>query len=235
MKILSILLQINETVSTAVEPGSQGEIRLSIIELLGKGGWLMYPIAILSIIAVYIAIERYLTIKRATKEEENFMAQIRDFVLNDNIDAAKDLCSNTDNPIARMVEKGISRIGKSIKNIEVSIENVGKLEIYKLEKGMPTLATISGVAPMIGFLGTVLGMIRAFYNMSMAGNNIEPGLLASGIYEALITTATGLAVGILAYVMYNILVSMIEKVVYKMEATAMEFMDLLHEPVEKIN
>jgi biopolymer transport protein ExbB len=151
-------------------------------------------------------------------------------VLNGNIKGAKSLCERTNSPIARILEKGISRIGKPLQNIDVSIQNAGNLEINKLEKGMPTLATISGAAPMLGFLGTVTGMVTAFYNMSQAGNNLTVGLLAGGIYEALVTTVTGLIIGIFAYVAYNQLTSMIEKIIHQMEASSVEFIDLLQEP-----
>ena len=238
MNLIFILLQINQTVidtTSGLPPVVTGEDRMSLLELLLKGGPLMVPLVIMSIIAVYIFIERYLTIKKSTKEEADFMKQIRDFVLNGNIEAAKSLCSASQNPIARMTEKGVSRIGKPVKNIEAAIEGVGKLEIYKLERSVGTLASIAGVAPMVGFLGTVTGMITAFYNLSKAGNNIETSMLAGGIYEALVTTVGGLVVGIFAMICYNVLVGMIGRVVYKMELTAMEFMDLLQEPAEKIN
>jgi biopolymer transport protein ExbB len=150
-------------------------------------------------------------------------------VVSGNIEAARTLCRNTDTPIARMIEKGVLRIGKPLKNIEVAIENVGKLEIYKMEKNLATMATISGAAPMIGFLGTVTGMIRAFFELA-SNDNVVASDLAGGIYEAMITTAAGLAVGIVAYIAYNLLVALVEKVVYNMEATSVEFMDLLQEP-----
>jgi len=203
---------------------------LSLIDLLMKGGWLMIPFAFISFITVYIAVERYLTILKAGRIDDKFMPTIRDYVVNGNIEAAKALCRQTDTPVARMIEKGISRIGKPLKNIEVAIENVGKLEVYKMERGLPLLATISGVAPMLGFFGTVTGMIQAFFAMANAGNNIEVGLLAGGIYEAMITTAVGLAIGIPAYFAYNLLVSMVDKAVNRMEAISMEFIDLLQEP-----
>lgn len=227
--LLSIILQITETASTVVE-NAPSEIRLSFLELYMKGGMIMHPIVILSLIAVYIFIERYLTITKASKIDKNFMNQIRDLVTTGKIDSAKDLCEKTDNPMARLVQKGISKLGKSLQNIDVSIENVGQLEIYKLEKSVAVLATIAGVAPMLGFLGTVLGMVDSFYAMSMAGNNITPGLLADGIYTALLTTVAGLLVGIPAYVGYNMLVTLIEQVIYKMEATTMEFIDIIQEP-----
>ncbi len=202
----------------------------SVFELLMKGGWFLVPIVLLSMVAVYIFFERYLTIRKATKVDDSFLPSIRDYVVNGNIAAAAALCKQTDSPIARMIDKGISRIGKPLKNIETSIENVGRLEVYSLEKGLSVLATIAGAAPMLGFLGTVTGMIRAFYEMANAGNDIETSMLAGGIYEALITTAVGLAVGIVAYVGYNVLVSMVDKAVNQMEATSLGFIDLLQEP-----
>lgn len=204
--------------------------KLSVLNLLLKGGWIMIPLIILAVIAAYIFIERYKVIKRSSEIDANFMNKIRDLVLNGNIEGAKSICMSKDNPTARMIEKGISRIGNPLKDISISIENVGNLEVFKLEKKLSSLATISGAAPMLGFLGTVTGMIQAFYKLSTAGNNVDPGLLAGGIYQAMITTATGLAIGILAFVGYNILTAMIKKVVFKMEATTMEFIDVLHEP-----
>lgn len=208
----------------------QTEKTLPVLELLMKGGWLMVPMAILSFITIYIFVERYLTIIRASRIDDKFMPTIRDFVVNGNIEAARALCRQTDTPIARMIEKGITRIGKPLKNIEVSIENVGRLEVYKMERGLPLLATIAGLAPMLGFFGTVTGMIKAFFEMANAGNNVDVSLLAGGIYQAMITTAVGLAIGIPAYFGYNFLVSRVDKVVNKMEAISMEFIDLLQEP-----
>ena len=203
---------------------------LTIWNLMLKGGIVMIPLAILSIVAIYIFIERYFAISRASNEETNFMNNIRDFIHNGRIDSAKSLCRNNQSPIARMIAKGIVRIGRPLTDINAAIENVGKLEIAQLEKNIAVLATVAGAAPMLGFLGTVIGMVRAFYNMSMAGPNIDISLLAGGIYEAMITTITGLTVGIIAYICYNILVARIEKVVFMLEARATEFMDLLHEP-----
>jgi len=222
-----MILQIaQDTVNTSTGK----ELELPLFELLIKGGWIMIPILVLAVIAVYIFIERYLTIKKAGQVDSNFMNKIRDLVMDDNLEGARNLCKEHDTPIARMIEKGLNRIGRPLKDISTSIENVGSLEVFKLEKNTATIATISGAAPMIGFLGTVTGMIRAFYNLSMAGKNIEPSLLAGGIYEAMVTTATGLAVGIIAYIGYNFLSTQIEKVVFKMEATTIEFIDLLQEP-----
>jgi biopolymer transport protein ExbB len=192
----------------------------------------MIPIGILSILAVYIFIERYLAIRRASKIDDNFMNRIKDYIHDGKIDSALSLCQSTDLPIARMIEKGIGRIGRPLTDIEAAIENVGRQEIFKLEKGLPTLASAAGGAPMLGFLGTVTGMIRAFYNMAMAGNNLDIQILSSGIYEAMVTTVAGLIVGIMGYFGYNILVASIEKLVNRLEALTTEFMDLLNEPVK---
>jgi len=205
---------------------------IAMIDLLIKGGVLMIPLAILLVVALYIFFERYFTIKKAARIDKNFMNNIKDYVASGNIEAAKTLCRNTDSPIARMIEKGLSRLGKPLKNIEVAIENVGKLEVYKMEKSLVTLATISGAAPMLGFLGTVLGMIGAFYNLAQAGGEGGADILANDIYQALVTTATGLSIGIIAYIGYNTLISMVEKVIFKMEAYTVEFIDLLQEPAK---
>ena len=216
------LLQITEAA-----PASES---INLIDLTMKGGPVMIPLAMLSIIAVYLTIERYLTLKKASKLEANFMANIKDLVLNGNIKGAKALCERTNSPVARMIEKGVTRIGKPLQDIDTSIHNVGNIEINKLETGMPTLATISGAAPMLGFLGTVTGMVSAFHKMSSAGANLTVSLLACGIYEALVTTVAGLIIGIFAYIAYNQLTSMIEKIIHRMEASAVEFIDLLQEP-----
>lgn len=236
MSIASILLQINEAGSIAADTlsgaGSQGEISLSVWEMAQKGGWILAILGVFSIIAVYIFIERFMAINRASKEDGNFMNNIKDFIHDGRIDAATALCKSNKSPIARMVEKGIKRIGKPLSDINAAIENVGKLEVSKLEKNIATLATIAGAGPMIGFLGTVMGMVKAFYDMSMAGNNIDIALLSTGIYQAMITTIGGLIVGVIAYICYNILVARIEKLVFILEARATEFMDLLHEPAK---
>lgn len=231
MNILSILLQISVSDTTAVAEEA-GELTLKYGELAVKGGWIMIPIAVLSVIAIYIFIERYFAIKSASKTDVNFMNRIKDYIHDDKIDSALTLCQSTDTPVARMIEKGIQRIGRPLNDINSAIETVGNLEITRLEKGLPALATVSGAAPMIGFLGTVMGMIRAFYDMSNAGNNIDVSLLSNGIYTAMVTTVAGLMVGIVAYLAYNILVARVEKVIYSLEANTSEFMDLLNEPVE---
>jgi biopolymer transport protein ExbB len=226
----TVLLQVATSNDlTPVDDGAT-EITLSFYELALKGGWIMAILGLLSIIAVYIFIERFLAIKRSSKEDKNFMNNIRDFIHNGRVDSALALCKNNNSPIARMIGKGLLRIGRPLNDINAAIENVGKLEVSRLEKNIAGLATIAGAAPMLGFLGTVIGMIIAFYDMSMAGNNIDISLLSRGIYQAMITTVGGLIVGVIAYVCYNILVARIEKLVYLLEARSTEFMDLLHEP-----
>ena len=205
----------------------------SLSDIIFKGGFLSVLIVgilfILSVIAVSIFVERYFTIKKAGKIDENFMNNIRTNVQAGNINAAKALCQTTDSPVARMVEKGLLRIGKPLRDIDSAIENVGNLEIFRLEKRLSTLASIAGAAPMIGFFGTVTGMILAFREMATE-QNVTPDVLAGGIYQALITTAGGLLIGILAFVGYNILVANVDKAVFQMERITMEFMDLLQEP-----
>lgn len=226
IQLLQITLQ--DTVSSQIV---ETEETLSYWDLAFKGGPVMIPIIILSLIAVYIFIERYFVIRKLTNEDVNFINKIKDFIHDGKIESAQTLCQSIDTPIARMIEKGVQRIGRPLNDINAAIENVGRLEIYKLEKGLPTLATVAGAAPMIGFLGTVMGMIIAFYDMSNAGSNINVALLSNGIYTAMVTTVAGLIVGIIAYFAYNILVAKVEKIVNQLEARTSEFMDLLNEPV----
>ncbi len=225
------LILLQNVADSLTNAAGAGATKLSLLGLLMKGGYFMIPLLLLSILAIYIFIERYIIITKASRVNDSFMQRVKDYMLGGNIKAAISVCHEEDTPTSRMIEKGLKRIGKPIKDIEVAIENVGKLELLQLEKRLATLATIAGAAPMIGFLGTVTGMIRAFYNLSSAGTNIDPGLLAGGIYEAMLTTAAGLAVGIIAYIGYNVLVAMVEKVIYKMEATSVAFLDVLQEPV----
>ena len=213
----------------ALEETSSEDKYMSILDIALKGGWLMAPLVLLSIYTIYIFVERFQAIKKATSIKEEFMLNIKDYLYNGNINAAKNLCKNSNTPIARMIEKGLTKLGKPHSEIDHSIESVGKLEIYKLEARIGSLATISGVAPMIGFLGTVIGMIRAFFNLSNSGNNIDPALLAGGIYEALVTTAAGLLIGIVAYWFYNMLINMVEKVIFQMEVNSIEFIDSIPE------
>ena len=208
------------------------EKTLSIMELISSGGLggniIMGTLGLLSIYAIYILIERFSTIKKASIEDESFLKSIKNFVEQKDIHAAKTLCKNTDNPVSRMIEKGIDRIDKPMTDISAAIENQGKLEVYKMENNLANLATIAGAAPMIGFLGTVIGMIVAFHEMASAGGNIDVEMLSKGIYTAMVTTVGGLVVGIIAYIAYNFLVSKIDKVIFKLEARTTEFLDLLH-------
>lgn len=203
---------------------------LSIIDLILKGGFMMYPIIASSFIAIYIFIERFLTINKANEDPEQFMNKVKELVTKGDINGARLMCSQNNSPVARMIEKGISRIGSPLKTIEASIENVGKIEIFKLEKNLSTLATIAGAAPMMGFLGTVIGMVEAFIAISQEEGSVSPKLLSNGIYTAMLTTVAGLIVGILAYLAYNFLVARVQKVVHKMEYTSIDFIDLLQEP-----
>ncbi|MGB1204477.1 MAG: MotA/TolQ/ExbB proton channel family protein [Chitinophagales bacterium] len=205
-----------------------------IIEiLLTQTGWFfLIPLLLMSFIAVYIFFERFVKIQKANDIDNDFMTQIQTYMLDGDIKAAENLCAESDTPISHMVRKGIRRIGKPLRSIEVAIENEGRIELLKLEKNLAYLATIAGAAPMVGFLGTVTGMINAFYQISNAGSSVEPGVLAGGIYQALLTTAIGLTIGIIAFVGYNILVSMVEKVVYKMEYTTIQFVDFLQTPAK---
>jgi biopolymer transport protein ExbB len=206
------------------------QAEINIIDLSLKGGWIMGVLALLSLIAVYIFIQRLRVLRRAAKEDESFMNRIKDYIHDGKIQSALKFCHMTNTPSARMIEKGISRLGRPMNDVLVAIENVGNLEVAKLEKGLPLIATIAGGAPMIGFLGTVTGMVKAFFDMANAGSNVDITLLSNGIYEALVTTVGGLVVGIIAFFAYNYLVSSVDNVVNKMEARTMEFMDLLNEP-----
>lgn len=205
----------------------------SLISLAAKGGWLMLVLLFLSIVAVFLFAKKWWMIHKAGKVDRNFMNDIRDYIHEDKIKAAVSLCQRFDSPIARLVEKGIGRIGRPLHDIQAAVENTGNAEVARLEKGLPTLATIAGGAPMIGFLGTVIGMVQAFFNMTKAGSNIDISLLSGGIYTAMITTVGGLIVGILAYFGYNYLTSNISDVVFKMENATIDFMDLLQEPAER--
>lgn len=193
--------------------------------------WIMIPLIIMLGIAIYIFAERLLTLNKACHEDRNFMNNIRDFIHDGKIDSALALCKGNETPLARMIEKGLSRLGKPLNDISAAIENTGKLEVQKLEKGVSIVGTISGAGPMLGFLGTVVGMVVAFHDMSANPNNLDISTLSSGIYTAMITTVGGLIVGIIAYFFYNILVNRISNAVYMLEAKSTEFMDMLHEPV----
>lgn len=226
-----LLLQV-DTLQKAAENTSVGEETLSLLDLAIKGGPIMVILGLLSIYAVYLFIDRFIAIQKAKREQRSFMDSIKNNIFAGKIDSALDLCRTQEGPLARMIEKGISRIGRPLSDINTTIENVGKQEVAKLEKGLPSLATIAGGAPMLGFLGTVTGMVTAFYSMANAGNNLDIKVLSSGIYEALVTTVGGLIVGILAYFAYNILVARITNLVAQLEAKTTEFMDILNEPVK---
>lgn len=216
-----------------VPPAATEDVQVKSIdyyEMALSGGWIMIPLLLLSVISVYIFFERYFAIKRASKVDDSFMNRIKDYIHEGKIDSALALCQAQDTPIARMIEKGITRIGRPLNDVNMAIENVGNLEISKMEKGLSVLATVAGGAPMIGFLGTVIGMIRAFFDMANAGSNVDVKLLSSGIYTAMVTTVTGLIIGIIAYFAYNYLVTRVDKVVHNMQAHALEFLDLLNEP-----
>ena len=213
---------------TAVAVPTEAEI--NVIDLAFKGGWIMVVLLLLSLMASYIFVQRLIIIRRAGKEDETFMNRIKDYIHEGKVDSALNLCRSTNTPSARMIEKGITRLGRPMNDVLVAIENVGNLEIAKLEKGFPLIATTAAGAPMLGFLGTVTGMVRAFFDMANAGTNVDVSLLSGGIYEALVTTVGGLVVGIITLFAYNYLVSQVDNVVNKMEARTMEFMDLLNEP-----
>lgn len=221
-----ILLQV-VTDTTALESVDES---ISVLDLAVEGGFMMIPIFILSVIAIYFFFERLMIINKANQNPDQLMNRVKESVLRGDINGAKMLCAQQDSPIARMIQKGLSRIGSPLKNIEASIENVGKLEIFKLEKNLSSIATIAGAAPMMGFLGTVIGMVEAFIAIAQEEGSVSPKLLSSGIYTAMITTVAGLVVGIIAYLAYNFLVTRVQKVIHKMEYTSIEFIDLLQEP-----
>jgi biopolymer transport protein ExbB len=218
--------------STVAAPPVMETPSLTLLELLVKGGPIMIPLGLLSVAGLFIFFERLFTIRKFSNIDQNFLNQIRDFMHQGNIDAAKSLCKNTNSPVARMVYKGLMRIGKPVKEIEGAIENIGKLEIYQMEKNLGLLGTIASIAPMFGFLGTIFGVIKIFYNISLA-DNISIGLIAGGLYEKMITSASGLLIGIFAYIAHHYLILMIDRVVNKMEINAIEFIDLLEEPVKR--
>ncbi len=224
---MSMLLQ-------AIETGAEApEKVMGLGELVVAGGWLMIPLILLAGATVWIFVERYLAIRRASVVDMNFMNRIRDYISEGRVEAALDLCRSTDTPISRMITKGIERIGRPMTDVQHAIENVANLEVSRLESGLPFLATIAGGAPMIGFLGTVVGMVQAFMDLSLAEGGINMALLSKGMYVAMITTVGGLLVGIPAYFGYNYLVARIEKLVFQMEANSIAFMDILNQPAQK--
>jgi len=218
-----------DTVATAAAQAAPLVQDISFFDLLLKGGWVMLPLALLFFLALVIFIERYITIRKASKNESNLMSQVKQSVLTGHLDSAIALCRNSNSPLGRMLQKGLLRIGRPIKDIEGAIENLGKLEVSKLEKNISILGIVAGIAPMLGFVGTILGVIKIFYNISLQ-DNISIGAISGGLYEKMITSATGLAIGILAYVGYHILNIMVDRVILRMETDAIEFVDLLDEP-----
>ena len=204
---------------------------LSLLDLVLKGGFIMIPMGIISIITIYFFFERFMTLRKASKLDVNFMNNIKDNIYNGNRDAAKALCRNTDSPAARMVEKGVARIGKPIKEIEEAMESVGKLEINKLEKNLSVLSLVGRIAPILGFVGTIAGVIKIFYDISLT-DNISIGVISGGLYQKMITSASGLIIGLLAFIGYFVLNTMLDKIINKMEATSTEFIDILHEPTK---
>ncbi|MEQ3796372.1 MotA/TolQ/ExbB proton channel family protein [Flavobacteriaceae bacterium MJ-SS4] len=233
--MLNILLQNSQEGTELLTDGESVEKTLSIIELIGSGGLagqvIIGVLFMLLMVAIYIYFERLFAIKAASKVDANFMNQIKDHVSHGKVDAAQMLCAQVNSPVSRLISKGISRIGKPLEDINTAIENAGRLEIYGLEKNVSMLATISGAGPMIGFLGTVIGMILAIFELANAGGTIQMDVLASGLYTAMTTTVAGLIVGIVAYITYNHLVVKTNKVVYQMEANSLEFLDHLNEPI----
>ena len=202
---------------------------MSILELAEKGGWIMIVLAVMSVLAIYIFVERFIAIKRAEKDDPMFMDRIRDYIKNSDVKSAVNFCRVTNTPAARMIERGISRMGRPAADVQSAIENTGNLEVALLEKRLPVLATIAGGAPMLGFLGTVIGMVEAFWQMSNAGNNIDITMLSNGIYQAMVTTVGGLIVGIIALFASNYLVAKVDGVVNQIEQKSLAFMDLLNE------
>ena len=227
--MLSTLLQ-TDIVDIAAQPEIQS---ISILEMAAKGGWIMVVLLVLSLVAIFIFGKKWWMIAQAGKIDRNFMNDIRDYIHDGKIKSAQTLCTKYDTPVARMVETGIARIGRPLGDIQAAVDNVGNAEVARLEKGLPYLATIAGGAPMLGFLGTVIGMVQAFFNMANAGSNVDISLLSGGIYTAMITTVGGLIVGIIAYFGYNFLSAKVSDVVFKMESTTIEFMDLLNEPASE--
>ena len=233
MNLLSVFLQVvAEVPDTLANAGSvTQEQQISLLDMALKGGWLMIPLALMLLIAIYIFIERLVVLKKASKEDSSFMNRVKDYIYDGKIDSALNLCRDTNTPSARMIEKGISRLGRPMSDVLVAIENVGNIEIAKLEKGFTIMATIAGGAPMVGFLGTVIGMVEAFFNIASKGDNtINLSDLSGGIYTAMVTTVAGLVVGVCAYFAYNYLVARLDQIMRKLETKNMEFLDLLNEP-----
>jgi biopolymer transport protein ExbB len=227
--LLSILLQVTGDSATAAAAAVAAPEGNSLLDLAIKGGIIMIPIGIMAIFSIYIAIERWMAVSKALKIDANFMSGIRDMVLNDNILGAQTLCSRSDAPIAKMIEKGVARIGKPISDIDSSMDNVGRMEIYKIEKNVGFLSTVAGLAPMFGFLGTIFGVIQMFYKISLA-NAIQIDIISGGLYVKMVSSAAGLILGIFSFACYHYLMLKIDRVANKMEAYKLEFLDILQQP-----
>ncbi len=233
--LLSLLAQTNmvEPVQAAALEAQTAVPPLNLWSLSLKGGFIMIPIVLLSLVTIYIFVERWLVLRDAARQDDTFMQRIKDYIHAGDIDSALNLCKKNPTPVARLIEKGITRLGRPMNDVLVAIENVGNIEVAKLERRFTWIATTAAGAPMLGFLGTVTGMVNAFYSMAAAGEAADIITLSSGIYEALVTTVAGLVVGIIAMFAYNYLVSRVNTVVNQLEASTMEFMDLLNEPANK--
>jgi biopolymer transport protein ExbB len=228
--LLQIVDTVNKLATSSVSQADKNhDGSISLGELLGMGGWLMYPLIALLLLAIFFFVERYIAIRKAGKIDPNFMNIIRDHIVTGNVTAARSFAKNTNNPVGRIIDKGIQRVGKPIDIIEDSMENVGRLEMYNLEKNLSVLTLVYGIAPMMGFLGTIIGMLQLFYNINATGE-FTPSAIAGGIYTKMITSASGLIIGLLAYIGHNFLNAQIGKVANKMEASTAEFMDVLQEP-----
>jgi biopolymer transport protein ExbB len=223
------LLQTDTIQKALVTVAASAPEKISMLSLLEKGGWIMYPLYFLLVAAIFVFVERLLAINKASRIEPNFMNIIRDNIVTGNVQAARNLAKNTNSPVARMIDKGIQRIGKPLDAIEKSMENVGRLEMYNMEKNLSILSLISGIAPMFGFLGTIIGMVQLFYGIASTGE-YTLNTIAGGIYTKMITSATGLIIGLIAYVGYNFLSTQIDKTANKMEVASSEFIDILQEP-----
>lgn len=227
---MGLLLQVDSArLLNAAATAAQQPQKISLLSLLDKGGWIMYPLYLLLAATIFVFFERLIAIRKASKIDSNFMSIIRDNIMTNNLSAARNMARNTDNAVARVIDKGLQRIGKPIEVIEKSMDNVGQLEMYKMERNLSILSLVAGIAPMFGFLGTIVGMIQLFYEINSTGN-FELSVIAGGIYVKMITSGTGLIIGLIAYVLHNFLATQVDKTANKMEAASAEFMDILQEP-----
>lgn len=227
--LLQIVDTVNQAVQNAAQNDTNGDGSISLGELLTMGGWLMIPLFLLFLLTIFFFFERLMAVRRASRIDNNFMNIVRDHIINGNVSAARSFAKNTNNPVARIIDKGIQRIGKPIENIERSMENVGKLELYNMEKNLSVLSLIAGIAPMFGFLGTIFGMFQLFYSLATTGE-FTIQTMANGIYTKMITSATGLIIGLLAYIAHSYLVTQVDKTANRMEGASAEFLDVLQEP-----